>query len=193
MVKSQETQGLLSIRVRNIRLSRVASFIKPNSVILDLACGAGYLKSFLPTSCKYYGVDRVLPPGYQEKPNFISLDLLRDDSIKQIQKKFQIKPDYITCVAFLEHISDPIMFLSKYKGLFDEKGILVGTTPHPIGKRIHEMFAMIGLLSKEAAHEHKSFLNREDLSEIASLSGGNLIFYKRFLLGMNQLFIIQYV
>jgi SAM-dependent methyltransferase len=41
------------------RLEMINSCIIPNSKVLDLGCGDGYLKSILPDGCTYVGVDNV--------------------------------------------------------------------------------------------------------------------------------------
>ncbi len=192
-MKYQESEGLLSSRIRNARLSRVAKYIREKSIVLDLACGAGYLISYLPQDCQYFGVDKIPMNGSQEKKySFINLDLLETTAIETIARKVQTKVDYITCIAFLEHIKNPMELLSTYKLLLKRDGLIIGTTPHPRGRTVHEILARIGLLSKEAAHEHEKFLGKKQIEEIASLSGGELVEYHQFLYGMNQLFAIKY-
>lgn len=44
----QETEGLLSSLIRDIRLRKVASYVKRGSIVLDIACGNGRLAKFLP-------------------------------------------------------------------------------------------------------------------------------------------------
>lgn len=192
-MKYQESEGLLSSRIRNARLSRVAKYIREKSIVLDLACGAGHLISYLPQDCQYFGVDKIPMKIYQEERySFINLDLLKNTAIEIITREVKTKVDYITCVAFLEHIKNPMDLLSTYKALLKNDGLIIGTTPHPRGRIVHEMLSNIGLLSKEAAHEHEKFLGKKQIEEIALLSGGQLVVYKQFLYGMNQLFVIKY-
>ena len=189
----QETEGLLSPQIRNIRLSKVAEKIEKESNVLDLACGAGYLASYLPEGCQYFGVDRILMPNDREKStSFLNLDLLEKGATDVISEKLPMKMDYIVCVAFLEHIPSPTNFLSKHKAHLTKGGVIVGTTPHPRGRIVHEILSSLSILSREAAHEHEDFLGKKKIEEMALGSGGHLVTYETFLFGMNQLFVIEY-
>jgi cyclopropane fatty-acyl-phospholipid synthase-like methyltransferase len=188
----QETEGLFSPLVRAIRMREIAKNIKEDSVILDLACGDGYLGSYLPKNCEYYGVDLVSTSHRDRFSDFMNLDLLRDDSPAKIHHWLEKKVDYITCVAFLEHILNPAGFLKKYRPLLNKKGRIVGTTPHPRGRSIHDSLSRVRLLSRLAALEHEQFLDRRAINEMAMISGGQLIQYKLFFLGLNQLFVIDF-
>jgi 2-polyprenyl-3-methyl-5-hydroxy-6-metoxy-1,4-benzoquinol methylase len=189
----QETEGLLSSFIRDARLSQAASCIGANSAVLDLACGAGKLELYLPKGCTYYGVDRIpVSPSATNPPRFMTLDLLEDSAVERIREQLPEKPLYIACIAFLEHLPYPTEFLARYSSLLHPKGRVVATTPHPHGRMLHEALARVRLLSRSAAREHETFLGKKRIEDIASASGGKLISYKRFLFGMNQIFIIQY-
>ena len=189
----QETEGLLSPFIRDIRLRRAASHIKRDSIVLDMACGGGYLSKFLPAGCKYYGVDRVPSPTAVHFTDFLALDLLEENSFDRIQEWLPHKPDYITCIAFLEHIDNPERFIRQCRGLLSMNGRrFIGTTPHPRGRLVHEFLSRIYLCSRHGAEEHEDFLRQKDIERIASTSGGNLAVYSQFLFGLNQLFVIEY-
>lgn len=188
----QETEGLLSPLIRDIRLKQVASCINEGSVVLDLACGEGYLSKFLPSSCKYYGVDKVFNNPSNKFTQFIKLDLLESGSVGELQKWLPEKPDYITCVAFVEHMNNPVNFINQYSQLLKNKGFIIGTTPHPCGRLIHESLSKVYLCSQHGADEHEQFLDKNDIQELALASSGTLLTYKRFLFGLNQLFRIKY-
>ncbi len=188
----QENEGLLSSYIRDIRLKAVSSYIESNSTVLDLACGQGNLSKFLPSSCKYYGVDRVPPSTTTHFTDFTTLDLAKDNSLESLETWLPQKPDYITCIAFLEHITNPEHFLSQYCTLLAPNGKIVGTTPHPRGRLLHESLSRIYLCSRQGAEEHEDFLRKEDIKKMALTSHGTLTAYKQFLFGLNQLFVIQY-
>lgn len=191
-MEPQETEGLLSPLIRDIRLKKVASYIKEHSTVLDVACGSGYMSKFLPLGCKYYGVDKILASTTKNSTDFIALDLLDDGSLALLREWLPQKPDYITCIAFLEHITNPAEFVSRYRMLLTKNGKLIGTSPHPRGRLIHESLARVHLCSRHGAEEHKDFLRKEDIEEIALTSGGRLSIYEQFLVGLNQLFVIEY-
>lgn len=188
----QETEGLLSPLIRDIRLKQVAAHITEGSVVLDLACGAGYLSDFLPSTCSYYGVDRVFDKQSDKFKEFINLDLLASDSFSKLQDWLPEIPDYITCVAFVEHMDNPASFITQYSKLLENKGTIIGTTPHPCGKLIHESLSKLYLCSRHGAEEHEQFLGKKEIQKLATESDGNLKIYERFLFGLNQIFSIEY-
>ena len=178
--------------MRNVRLGKAAACLDGGSLVLDLACGEGYLSSFLPEGCEYYGVDRLIPPESGAFTDFLALDVLEEDAFERIREWLPREPDYLTCVAFLEHIGDPAHFARRFAALLPSHGKLVGTTPHPMGRKVHDSLASLYLCSRQGAAEHEEFLGRRELERLASVSGGVLVTYERFLFGLNQLFVIEY-
>ncbi len=189
----QETEGLLSPYIRDIRLKMASSYIKKDSIVLDLACGEGYLSEFLPSNCKYYGVDRVPPSDTTKFTDFMLLDLREDSSLQRLKEWLPKKLNYITSLAFLEHLTNPGYFLNTYSKLLNSNGKVVATTPHPCGRKLHDSLSSIYLCSREGAKEHEYFLTKDDIKKIALESNGILSTYKRFLFGLNQIFVIEYL
>lgn len=188
----QETEGWLSPLVRNIRLRQVARRIAPHSLVLDLACGNGWLGPYLPTGCAYYGVDRLTPTAPSRFDGFLPLDLGRDRSFEDIAAWLPRPADVITVAAFLEHIPDPAGFLAKARRLLRPGGSIVGTTPHPRGRSLHDSLARLYLCSRSGAAEHETFLNQSDIARAAVASGGTLSDFDMFLAGLNQVFVLRY-
>lgn len=191
-VVHQETEGILSPLIRDMRLRKVASCIQKDSLVLDIACGAGYLSNFLPEGCHYYGVDRMQASSNKRFTDFLALDVLGEHSFEQIEQWLPRKPDYITCIAFLEHIDHPGNFVQYSHKLLATNGRFIGTTPHPCGRLVHDSLSKIYLCSRHGAEEHTDFLGKKEIEDIARNSGGVLATYRRFLLGLNQLFVIKY-
>ena len=169
----QESEGFLSPVLKRIRLKKAASLIEENSIVLDLACGNGYLYDFLPPGCQYYGVDRIKPKS-KKFTAFLNVDLLNEDAFHSINHWLPVKPDYITCIAFLEHIKKSIDFIKSCTSLLGETGIIIGTTPVPSGHNLHHFFANLGLCSQQAADEHETFLDHDNLNTIAENSNCSL-------------------
>jgi 2-polyprenyl-3-methyl-5-hydroxy-6-metoxy-1,4-benzoquinol methylase len=191
-VAHQETEGLLSPLIRDIRLRKAASHVGSKATVLDLACGEGYLRRFLPSGCRYYGADRVRPSSTAHFSDFTELDLREEASLDHLRAWLPERPDCLTCIAFLEHLSDPGGFVAAYRSLLAKPGKLIGTTPHPRGRSIHESLASIHLCSRHGAEEHEQFLGRTEIESLAAASGGTLSVYRQFLAGLNQLFVIEY-
>lgn len=189
---TQETEGLVSPLLTRIRLRQVASRIHAGSSVLDLACGAGFLSRFLPAGCRYYGVDRVPEPHRNVFTGFLSADLMEPDAPARVRGWLPEQPDYIACVAFIEHITEPAMFLRAYSTLLRKPGHIIGTTPHPNGRTLHDSLSKVRITSPHGAAEHEKFFGRDEIQRIASDSGGRLATFSTFLFGLNQLFTIEY-
>jgi 2-polyprenyl-3-methyl-5-hydroxy-6-metoxy-1,4-benzoquinol methylase len=188
----QETQGLLSPVVRDIRLRRIARCIEPGSTVLDLGCGAGYLGAWLPPRCRYVGIDRALPPRLERFADFLRLDLNADDAAEAVRSWLPAPPRCITCAAVLEHVDSPLQLLRNFSRLLASGGRFVGTTAHPWARPIHTCLAGLGVCSREGAAEHHAFLDYARLHQLAADSGGRLVEYNTFLLRLNQLFVVEY-
>ena len=161
--------------------------------MLDLACGDGFLSRFLPEGCEYYGVDVLTPTDPSVFTQFMSIDLIGEDVPDRILSWLGGKPvDVITCAAFLEHIPDQAEFLRSCRPLLRPGGQLVGTTPHPRGRRVHDNLARIYLCSRAGADDHEDFLSREDLERAAEGAGGRIVAFRTFLFGLNQLFVMRF-
>lgn len=188
----QETQGLLSPLARDIRLRRVASCIAAGSVVLDLGCGAGRLAELLPPGCTYLGIDRVAPDDTRQFADFIALDLNDPDSFAAAHRWIDVRPDYLTCAAMLEHVTDPGGLIRQFSRLLTRGGSLVATTAHPRARLVHDSLARLYLCSRCAAAEHETFLGPARIRDIATSSHGRLVAYRTFLWRLNQLFVIRY-
>ena len=188
----QETQGLLSPALGDIRLRRIAEQVEPGSTVLDLGCGAGYLAEFLPAGCTYAGIDRVMPPRIDRFAGFLILDLNAPSAVDAARDWLRVRPRYLTCAAVMEHFDSPLDLVRGFGELIEPGGCLVGTTAHPRAERIHAWLARIGVCSSDAATEHHSFLDYRRIQQLAEASGGRLVEYKTFLLRLNQLFVVKY-
>lgn len=194
---SQDSEGFASPLLRNLRISAIVPLIAPHEIVLDLGCGAGYLADFLPKGVHYYGVDKL--PFWQEHARknedtyqqFFAVDLEVPSSFEKIRNQFGVKADVIVLAAFLEHIPNPDIFLSNIVPLLKPNGRFIGTTPHPIGRKIHDTLSKFGVTSRSAAEEHHKFLDKKELTLLSNALGGRLTFYKRLLFGLNQLFVIS--
>ncbi len=193
--RNQEGQGLLSPWLRDQRLKVVARRIPARSTVLDLACGTGALRNVLAADCAYYGVDRIPLSGLAwsttpngVKPCFTCVDLASAKAPDTIAAAMSIRPDVITMIAFMEHLREPAKLVSRYISLLPPGGRLIGTTPHPRGRWVHDALASVGICSKDGAEEHEQFLGKVELAEIARQSGAEMTHYQVFLMGLNQAF-----
>jgi len=171
----------------------VGQKIPGGSVVLDLACGAGSLSEHLDPSCRYFGVDRIpfsrdLSTSVSREVQLLNADLAEPETPEAILKWMGCRPQVITMIAFLEHLKRPADVVRTYASLLAPGGRILGTTPHPIGRRLHDSLARLYLCSRDGADEHEAFLGRDDLNQIAQDVGGRMTGYSRFLFGLNQFF-----
>ncbi len=68
---------------------------------------------------------------------------------------------------------------------------LVLTTPHPAFEWVHELGAKLGLCSADAAEEHETLLDATAMRKLAEQNALRLVTVKRFLCGLNQLFVLR--
>ena len=177
--------------LRRRRLARISALIKANDVVLDLACGNGFLREHLPQGCRYFGVDRIVSsmPGHFD--SFAQIDISRPDAFDQIRQWLPDQPTVITLAAFLEHLKHPAGILKVCQRLCEKRTRIVGTTPHPRGRAIHDSLARLGICSRGGAEEHETFLDQSKLSKAGEEAGLTLVYYRQFLCGLNQLFVYE--
>lgn len=99
--------------------------------------------------------------------------------------------DTILLLAVIEHLKNPDRILSQIPRYLKPDGKLLITTPSPMGDVIHTIGARIGLFSMEAVQGHESIFTCDALRACLERDGLDVIYYKSFLLGGNQLFVCK--
>lgn len=89
----------------------------------------------------------------------------------------------VTLLNFLRTLAS---YLNK-----SENARLIITTPHPSVGWIHVLGAAIGLFSKHANEEHEDLLDRVKLGMACTHADLNMILYRRFLFGANQITVFK--
>lgn len=180
----QGSEGLLSPWLRRARFNAVKSYLKGN--ILDFGCGTGHLASFIQPSC-YLGVEIDSVSLRKARSNYPAHTFA--SSLDGVVRYF----DTIVSLAVIEHVSDPVRFLTELKSRLatSQEACLVITTPHPSFDWVHDTGAAFGLFSRHANEEHEELLNQDRLLDTARQCGLSLSLYERFLLGANQLAVFR--
>lgn len=180
----QGTEGFLSSFLRRRRINAIKPFLKGK--ILDIGCGSGVLASLVSTDL-YIGVDIDLTSvnlAKKKYPNHrFSLELPPEN------EKF----DSIVSLATIEHIANPVEFLTNISKLLidnSESSVII-TTPNPSFEKIYSIGVYLGLFSKHANEEHEELLGYTRLNEIADLCNLKITLYKRFIFGANQLVLFK--
>jgi 2-polyprenyl-3-methyl-5-hydroxy-6-metoxy-1,4-benzoquinol methylase len=180
----QASGGYLSPWLKAQRLKKVSPFVRGH--VLDYGCGTGDLLNYC-RPASYFGYDldqrsvetaRLRHPGHTFSSDF--------SLVQNTDKRF----DVIVMAAVIEHVESPLETLSALKRVLAEGSIFVLTTPHPHWRAIHDFGARVGIFSKEASQEHKTFLDRDRISMLREALGLKLLRSEVFLLGANQLFVI---
>jgi 2-polyprenyl-3-methyl-5-hydroxy-6-metoxy-1,4-benzoquinol methylase len=178
----QGTQGFFSPYLRRERLRAARPVIAPP--VLDFGCGTGALASLFDPQ-DYLGVeinDAVRATAQRRNPQhrFVSA-MPKDGSYESV-----------VGLAVIEHIADPASLLRQFKTVLAPEGKIILTTPHPSFEWVHELGAKVGLFSHDAAEEHETMLDRGNATSFAREADLELLQYKRFLFGANQLMILTH-
>jgi SAM-dependent methyltransferase len=168
------------------RLKIVQPYLRGD--ILDLGCGDAALLAYCKAGQKYVGVDSRAALVADLNNRFPEREFLQSDLDREplaLPGRF----DTIVMLALIEHLSDPGGILSQLPNHLQLGGMVLMTTPSPIGNRVHRVGARAGLFSLEASHEHKIIFTRTVLRDTLWQNGLQLSLYRPFLLGGNQLFV----
>jgi SAM-dependent methyltransferase len=179
----QGDEGLLSPYLRRKRIQAVIPYLQGR--VLDFGCGTGLLCSVIDPD-KYLGVEVDEASLQKASDMFPTYTFSR--SLPNSQERF----DTVVSLAVIEHVNDPVNFLSELAE-FLYHGHIVITTPHPSVDWVHDVGAKIGLFSKHANEEHGDLLDKARLEKVGAQAGLRLEFYSRFLLGANQMAIYSKV
>lgn len=191
MVPASHFYGLLTRRVGAARLLAALPHLPTAARVLDVGCGLTDLPDRIPD---YTGADRnadVLATQKRRFPekDFFEWDIGRGAAPAALVARAPFEG--ILLLAVLEHVPDPSGVLARLAPLLSPSGRLVVTTPHPSGRLPLEAGAALGLLSSHARDEHETLLDRAALEAAGRAAGLDLVHYRRFLLGMNQLAVLS--
>ncbi len=183
---AHEKQGLLSPFLARKRYKQAARFIRKSDTILDLGCGIGGFRDYLPKDTHYYGVDSESNWGKGSK------NLYQSKIGQQLPEELKTKSfTSVSALAIVEHLDNPVDLYEYAHKILEKRGLLIITTPHPIGRKIHDISAKIHLASSHASEEHEDFLDKDDLLRLADKKKFEFVEYKRFLLGLNQIIVFK--
>lgn len=184
-----ELNGFLSGYLVKKRQAAILPYLKGRQRALDVGCGIFRWQGLLPQKLQYVGIDREKSIIEHNRSHFnyeffkVDLD---SDGLKNLGKKF----DLILMAAVIEHLDKPAAVLKRLSLLLQSDGIIVLTTPHPMGNCILNYGAKIRIFSRDK-HQHHELLNRQGIGKIAKSGSFKITAYKRFLCGFNQLAVLE--
>lgn len=185
----QENQGLLSHYLSEQRMYNAKPFLSGR--VLDFGCSGGSLTKFL-SPVNYLGFDinaQSIIFAKQSHPNYNFTNRIEDIQLGSF--------DTVVALAVIEHVKDPVQFLinlCSYLRPVQSSGTnskIVISTPAPFSEKIHYFGAKLGLFSQEANEEHEALIGKKEIIHLASQANLQLKVSKRFLFGVNQLFILE--
>lgn len=180
-MSDQSRQGLLSSFLQHQRINAVKKIISGD--VLDFGCGNGKLVENISVR-SYLGFD-------QDED---AVKIAREDHPKwNFTSQLPVNHyfDTIVMLAVIEHIYKPETILTTLGSMIKENGKIIITTPHPSFNSLYELGARIGLFSRSAYDEHEKLIVFSSLCEISDKSGLQIVYYRRFLAGANQLFVLS--
>jgi len=158
--------------------------------VLDLGCGNSEILTEFKNIKNYCGVDidkkttQKLSLHYP-KNKFLCVDL--DEDELHVNCKF----DSVIMTAIIEHIYNQKLFFKQALKNLKKGGIIIITSPTPLGDFIHNIGAKIGIFSKKAMDDHIVIYNKQRIKILANELNLKLVKYNLFELGCNQLVILQ--
>ncbi|HEU4663604.1 MAG TPA: methyltransferase domain-containing protein [Dokdonella sp.] len=180
-MSDQGTQGLLSPFLRRRRVHAVEPWLCGR--VLDYGCGSGALAAHV-AAADYVGFDvdgEALAIARRLHPDHRFLAAVPE------RERF----DTVACLAVIEHVAQPEAFLRELAGMVRPGGCVVLTTPHPSYEFIHDLGARLGVFSRDASEEHETLLDGAALRSLAQQQRLEVVAYRRFLCGANQLFVAR--
>jgi 2-polyprenyl-3-methyl-5-hydroxy-6-metoxy-1,4-benzoquinol methylase len=184
---ADQLTGLLSPFLRSRRIAAVEPFLGKGR-LLDIGCGTGTLAHHV-DSTRYLGVDQDEESIAIAKNHFPTHHFLTLTEFTQLPNENQF--ERIVGLAVIEHVEDPQEWLAWLRTLLKPGGQVVLTTPHPSVRQLHEFGGHIGLFSHEGAMEHRELINRSRMTQLAETSGFRIQYFRRFLSGCNQIFVLE--
>ncbi|MFX0196610.1 MAG: class I SAM-dependent methyltransferase [Candidatus Hodarchaeota archaeon] len=189
-------QSALS-RINRYTVERRVEVVLPwvKGDVLDIGCGLAYLAEFVGKEHLYVGIDineeriSLLRQENMNRPDrqFWYVDV--DEDISADLPLLNSTFDTITLLAVIEHLWYPKNVLSFSYRLLRNQGLLLITTPTRLGDKISRLVTMTTLGTRELPYPHVRIYNRASLTNLVEEGGFRVNAYRKFELGMNQLFI----
>lgn len=177
--------GWLSPFVDGLRMKKIARHIIPGDKVLDIGCGTGLLTHYLRKEISYVGIES--DPQEIGRNDLKCGSIIQGDGTKTLPFKDN-HFDAVVMASFLEHIHDPHLIFKGLERVLNSCGVIIATTPTPLGGKVHEVMAHLGMLSLDAAHDHThGFLVKKNFSEMIQGTNLEIKAYEKFQFGFNQI------
>jgi SAM-dependent methyltransferase len=157
------------------RVYQVLEHSQDIKTIYDLGCGSGNLvKALREKGYEAFGVD------VKSGQNILAADLNKPLPIESNTV------DFVTSLANIEHLHDPLLNLKEIHRVLKTQGTLVLTTPSTAAKPVLECLAFkLKLIDPMEILDHKMYFSKALLESYLSQAGFKQFWIKRFQCGMN--------
>lgn len=173
--------------IRRWRESKARPYLRPDARVLDIGCGDGTLFQRFPGLFRAgVGIDPALECSVQT-PTY---RLISGTFPEQLEGETAF--DVITLLAVLEHIpeSHQPLFAEQLAEHLTKGGHLIVTVPSPRVDAILNRMRALKLIDGMALEQHYGF-HAEGTPDLFQAAGLRLARWKRFQLGLNNLFVFQ--
>lgn len=161
-----------------------------NGKILDIGCGVYpfFLKNTVFSG--KYGIDKNFSTVQDKEINLEKVNI-ENEKLPYVDNFF----DTVVMLASIEHFKKENIedILKEIYRALKKEGILVITTPTPIGNRILRLLALLNLVSKEEINDHKCSFSKEDMLNYLKTAGFSYANFKYgfFEFKLNSWFLIK--
>jgi 2-polyprenyl-3-methyl-5-hydroxy-6-metoxy-1,4-benzoquinol methylase len=159
--------------------------------VLDIGCGWTKLPDMLTNEQIYVGIDIasvVLKYCTNRYPQhtfcYRNLDV---EPLALNEYRFNT----VIMAAVIEHLRFPKRVLWEVRTLLASDGLLIVTTPSPLGNLVHQIGSRIGLFYPESVVKHVQIFGRHALLSTLSGCSYQVVRYRIFSMGMNQLVVCR--
>lgn len=177
------SEPLLEPLLRAVRFHKILRYITANSSVVDIGCGhtPRLLNRLSSTIKDGVGIDPLI------KTRRIGHLRLISQTLKDKIDLPTNSADFVTLVAVLEHLEDPLGVLRESRRVLKPGGILLLTTPSHMSKPMLEFLSFgIGLVSQREIAEHKRYYWRAELVAMVKKAGFTSIRHEYFELFLNN-------
>lgn len=181
---------MLSGWVKGFRMRAALAEMEGVRSVLDLGCGLCEILSELGDEVEYEGVERD-PWMYERACRLHPRRRFSDADLESGAFTPARRAECILMLAVWEHLRAPEALLARAREWVLPHGRLIVTTPAPAAHTLLELGSKLHLLSRNADEEHERLWSIDEIAAAARRTGWRMTKGNRFLLGANQLVVLQ--
>lgn len=174
-----------------LRYLKIRKYIKIDDqtkpVCVDIGCGFNgrFLRSISTKIKQGYGFDlRANEHVYN------NVEVINNSSIDGNLPLQSSIIDRVFMLAVIEHLDMDNNLVSEGARVLKSNGMFIMTTPTPTAKGVLEFLSYkLHLISEDSIREHKHYYTEKELKNIIEMNEMDVVVYKKFQFGFNQLIV----